>query len=508
MISALRRLSGSILARLFLVNLLVLLVPWAGLEFAQVHERQLLLSLERDMRNQAVLVREIAESALARGSDLGSPPMLRILVDAARSTRTRIRVLDAEGEVQIDSHAWGPPEGPEPAPPTLVPSEVYAVSAGVRGIADRRRRSEWTAPSERWPAVRDRQEVREALAGRPAAFTRVRDEHPSVILFLTEPVRHRGRVAGAIYVARSTQPVLEELYKIRRGLAIVMGITMFLTGALVLLLAFSISRPLGRLARAARRITAGEREVAVPVVGSGEIRELAQALSTMTRALDQRARYIADFSADVAHEFKSPLTSIRGAAELLEEGAADDPATRARFLRNIELDADRLDRLVSRLLELSRVDANDEATTAEIDVPAIAARVLERTDSSEQPVAIAPHDRIPAISGRPGDLERALLNLVENAQRFSPPGASVTIELEASSSETRIAVRDRGPGVPPEHRDKIFQRFFTTDAERHGTGLGLAIVKSVAEAHGGRAYLDTAIEGPGARFVIAIPRAP
>lgn len=502
MLRALRRLSGSILARLLLVNLLVLLVPWAGLEFARIHERQLLLSLERDMRNQAVLAREIAEDALARGAELDSPAMMRILVDAARTTRTRVRVLDASGEVRVDSHAWGPPEGPEQEPPTIIPPEVYAVSAGIRSIDGRR--SEWSAQAETWPAVADRQEVREALRGRPAAYTRVRDEHPSVILFVTEPVRHRGRIAGAIYVTRSTQPVLAELYKIRAGLTAVLAIATFFTALLALVLAWSISRPLGRLARAARRITAGERDVAVPIVGSGEIRELAQALGTMTHTLDARARYIGEFAADVAHEFKSPLTSIRGAAELLGEGAADDPEARARFLHNIELDADRLDRLVSRLLELSRIDASREPMSP-VELDPIFQRVLERTSSPERPVSIAPHAPLPEVRGRAGDLERAILNLVENAQRFSPAGEPVTIEVAVHPTELRIGVRDRGPGVPEAHRDKIFERFFTTDADRHGTGLGLAIVKSVAEAHGGRAYLDPTAS-PGARFVIAIPR--
>lgn len=525
----LRRLWGSILARLLLVNALVLLVPWAGLEFARIHERQLLLSLERDMRNQAVLVREIAEDGLAHEGELESPRVLRMLVDAARTTRTRVRILDGAGAVRLDSHAWGPPEGPEPAPPTIVPAEIYAVSAEVQRAAEdvrsTRRRARaadrdhdgasaaggWRGEGDRWPLVGDRREVRDALAGTPSAYTRLRDEHPSVILFLTEPIRHRGRVEGVVYVTRSTQPVLEELYKIRAGLTTVMAIALLLTGTLTLLLAVSISRPLARLARAARRIASGERDVVVPVGGSGEIRDLSVAFATMTRELDRRLRYISDFAADVAHEFKSPLTSIRGAAELLGEGAADDPAARERFLGNIQLDSERLDRLVSRLLELSRIDASREPM-GDVDLAALIARVLARTHTAEQPVEVRAPSPLPPLRGRAGDLERALLNLVENALRFSPPGAPVTIDVEVrrgGGGEVAIAVEDRGPGVPLEHHDKIFERFFTTDAERHGTGLGLSIVKSVAEAHGGRAYLDDRPRetSGGARFVVALPLA-
>lgn len=482
------------------MNLLVLLVPWAGLEFARVYERQLLLSLERDMRNQAVLAREIAEDGLARGGSLESPRLLRILVDAARTTRTRVRVLDARGEVRVDSHAWGPPEGPEPPPPTVVPQELYDLSADIRRTSAR---APWGRPEDRWPLVASRREVREALAGRPSAYTRLREEHPSVILFVTEPVRHRGEVAGVVYVTRSTQPVLEELYKIRTGLTLVMGIAIFLTALVTFVLAWSISRPITRLARAARRIAAGERDVVVPVGGSGEVRELSSAFATMTRELDHRLRYISEFAADVAHELKSPLTSIRGAAELLAEGAADDPETRERFLRNILLDAERLDRLVSRLLELSRIDASREPM-GEVDLAGLVGRVVDRTQSPDPKIAVRAPAAMPRLRGREADLERALLNLVENAIRFSPPGGTVTIEIEADHDAVRIAVRDEGPGVPLEHRARIFERFFTTDAERDGTGLGLSIVRSVAEAHGGRAELDTS-SAPGARFVVTLP---
>jgi two-component system sensor histidine kinase ChvG len=481
---------------------LVLLVPWFGLEFARIHERQLLLSLERDMRNQSVLVREIAEDTLGRGNDLDSPALLRILVEAARTTRTRVRILDADGALRADSHAWGPPEGPEPPPPTVVPPEIYAISAGVRRAADPRA-SAWDTPGARWPIVSERVEVREALAGRPASYTRIRDELPSVILFVTEPIRRHGEIAGVVYVTRSTQPVLEELYKIRSALLVVLAVAMCLTALLTLLLAFSISRPLTRLSRAARRIAAGERDVVVPISGSGEIRDLSQALATMTAELDQRLRYISEFAADVAHEFKSPLTSIRGAAELLAEGAADDPKARQRFLENILLDAARLDRLVSRLLELSRIEASREPME-DVDLRGIAEGVAGRLRTAETPIAVEAPRTI--VRGRAGDLERAVQNLVENALRFSPPGEPVSIAVETREKEVRIAVTDRGPGVAPEHRARLFERFFTTEAERKGTGLGLAIVRSVAEAHGGTASLEDAPGGTGARFVVAIPR--
>lgn len=502
MLARLRRELGRIRARLLVVNLAVLLVPVAGLEFARIYERQLLDSLERDMTNQAVMVKAMLESDLDRGIAPGAPQHAEILTKAATRTRTRIRLLDRAGAVIADSHEYGPPEGPEPPPPTMLPSGA----SGVRrrgGLLDSER--VWPAAEERWPDIPNRFEVTSALAGNRATRTRVRDRQPGVFLFLTEPVRKGAEVLGAVYVVRSTHPVLVELYKIRSGLFRVLVVAVVFTGLITLALAWSISRPLEKLSRAAKRVAAGERDVVVPVSGDGEIRELGESFAAMKERLDARLRYISDFAADVAHEFKSPLTSIRGAAELLEEGAADDLDARRRFLRNIELDVARLDRLVSRLLELSRIEASSEAM-AVIDLEALALRVAERMSAPDQPVELRYAMPIRFMRARETDLETALMNLVDNAVKFSPPGESVSVTVEPGSggATVRISVSDRGPGIPPQHLPKIFDRFFTTDESRDGTGLGLSIVQSVVEAHGGRVTVDSK-PGEGATFVVELP---
>src|SRR6185437_7404001 len=251
---------------------------------------------------------------------------------AARTTRTRIRILDERGATVVDSHANGPPEGPEPPPPSI----LGHVHRGGHEVPISQLQRDPADPKV-WPLVQDRYEVRTALAGAPAARTRIRARDPGVFLFVTEPVRSADRVIGAVYVDRSTRPVMVELYRIRAGLIRVLFVAFCITGLCTLLLAWSISRPLARLSRAAKRVAAGEPSVTIPVGGGGEIQELGESFASMKERLDARLRYIEGFAADVAHEFKSPLTSIRGAAELLGEGAADDPEARERFLRNIEL---------------------------------------------------------------------------------------------------------------------------------------------------------------------------
>ena len=218
--------------------------------------------------------------------------------------------------------------------------------------------------------------------------------------------------------------------------------------------------------------------------GGGEIAELGESFGAMKRRLDTRLRYISDFAADVAHELKSPLTSIRGAAELLGEGAAEDASARARFLRNIELDVARLDRLVSRLLELSRIDASSEPMTA-VDLHALLVRAQGRASLPDQPIVLRYVATTRFIRGREADLETAVLNLLDNAVRYSPPDVAVEVEATGGGSEIDIRVIDHGEGIPLAIQPRIFDRFFTTDQGREGTGLGLSIVVAVIMAHAG-----------------------
>jgi two-component system sensor histidine kinase ChvG len=499
MLARLRDVAGRIWLRLLLVNVIVVLVPVAGLEFARTYERQLLSALERDMTNQASLTRALLEDDLARGVALGDARHRAVLQAAARRTRTRIRVLDAQGGILVDSHEQGPPEGPEARRRQLFPT---------RGLVHRDSASYVRGRSADWPDVSARREVRLALAGTEAAQTRLAYDPSAVFLFHATPVYRSGggsaALTGAVYVTRSTNPVLLELYRIRAGLFQVLGVALCLSVGVTLLLALSISRPLSRLSRTAKRIARGERGVVLAVDGSGEIRELAQSFKTMTDELDARLSYISEFSADVAHEFKSPLTSIRGAAELLAEGAHEDAAARERFLKNILLDTARLDRLVSRLLELSRIEASIE----EMAVLDLRALLEQLTREAAEHGAVELHYAATRtwICGRRSDLQTAFRNLLDNARRYSLAAEPVRVDAEPDADAVRVSVCDRGPGIPEALQPRVFQRFFTTDAERGGSGLGLAIVQSVIKAHGGRVSL-TSRPGQGACFHVWLPLA-
>jgi two-component system sensor histidine kinase ChvG len=487
------------------VHLVVLLVPVAGLEFARVYERELLEGLEADMRHQAVLTRRFVEAlsvTAPNGWHEHAAQLESVLSLAARQTRLRVRLLDVEGEVRVDSHRHGPPEGPEAPPPRHLPS-LTRVEASLGG----------RSPGPAWSPLAERTEVVAALNGTPSAYTRIREQEPSVFLFLSEPLRQNGAVTGVVYVTGSTKPVMTKLYRIRERLELVLLVALAITGAVTLLLAWSITRPLERLARSATRIAAGEYNLALPAPGSGEIRELGEALRTMTDTLRRRLRDTENFAADVAHGFKSPLTALRGSAELLAAGALDDPEARPRFLGAIELEVNRLDRLVSQLLELSRLEAS-EVAPAPVDVLELLQELSDRFETPDARVRVLATTARALALARRHDLDVALANLVDNALAVTPPGGEVRLKVSESfdgkHAVVRIEVEDDGPGIPVEHRERLFERFFTTDKDQ-GTGLGLPIARAVVEAVGGRVFLDVAEAAPSVtvptRFVVELPRA-
>ena len=404
--------------RLLLVNVLVAVVPIVGISFARLHERQLLAELEADMIHQAEVVRAVAPVSDAR------------LAAIAKQTRARIRLLDARGAVVADSG-----NGP------------------VEELAARR-------------------EIREALAGRYAAATRNLDDR----MYLCAALPMSGGVA---YVTRSTHDVKHQLYLLRTWLVRVLVATLVATILVSLILATTIARPLANLTRRAERIAARQ-PVEPDDLGErrDELGQLARAVATMTDELERRTRDARTLAADISHEFKTPLTGIRGAAELLREGAADDPEVRDRFLAMIVDDAARLDRLVSRLLELARVE-DDRGSAEPVAVGELARACAARPWAV--PVIVSGQATLVA---RGALVASAIDNLVANGVHFAEAGP-----VEIAIRGTRIAVANRGPALSRHARAHVWDRFYST---RQSSGLGLAIVRSVALAHGGCVGVDCA----------------
>lgn len=481
----------AIRSRLLLINLIIVMVPVVGIEWARTYEQEGLNALEQDMQHQAQLLRTLLEQNL---DEQGTPRMALVapsLETMARRTRTRIRLLDRQGRLLADSHRQGAPEGPEPAVPGWI---------GRNAPPERRHAAD--QPSTDPGPVLDRVEVRAARKGQLGTATRIHRRIGRVFLFLTMPVMVERRVQGVVYLTRSTVPVLQSLHRLRRQLIQVLAVALGITALLTLFLAGTISRPLARLSRSAGRIGAGDRTISLQLNRRDEIGQLARTFDGLVDKLDNRARYISEFAANIAHEFKTPLASIRGAAELLADGADDDPEARRRFLANIQEDTARLDRLVTRILELSRMEATLELREP-LDLGDLVLEVADRFPDHPVEVVLEP-ETLP-YQGNGPHLTAALSALVENAVRYSPADEPVLVRARRHDhGGFTVEVMDHGPGISEANQSKVFQRFFTTEGEHGGTGLGLAMVAAVTEAHRGKVTLQST-QGEGSTFTMVLP---
>jgi two-component system sensor histidine kinase ChvG len=481
--------------RLLSINLLIVSVPLLGLGFARFYEREMLRLLEEDMIHQAAVLREVV---LADTTGAGLESFAPLLAAAARETRTRVRLLDESGAIRADSHAGGPPEGT---------TEGDALAR--RGIAPQPVNKERdTGPAD----VSTRKEVIAALGGGYGAMSRIWrfDGGQRVYLFSALPiVASRGQpdagraVRGVVYITRSTLPVVAAMHRLRATLWRVLWGAFAVTAVLTLFLAATISTPLARLTRVAQRIAGGARVEPMGLERRDEIGRLARAVDTMAQRLDARAHDVAELAANLSHEFKSPLTSIRGAAELLAEGAADDPGARRLFLANILADAGRLDRLVTRLLELSRA----EADTTPIEDVALRDLLASAIASSRGPAGIDLDygSRVATVRGRRALLASMVSNLVDNAQRHAAPGSRVTVRTrDDADGAVEIAVHNPGEPISEANLARVWDRFFTTCGDEGGTGLGLPIVASIAKAHGGTVRVESRRE-TGTTFAVRLP---
>ncbi len=477
--------------RLLVINLIIVMVPVLGIEWARSFERESLKALEQDMIHHAQIIRTVLEQNLNARRKPQFGIAARALEPVAKRTRMRIRLLTRKGRLIADSHLRGAPEGPEPPVPRLW---------GTARQPERKHSPD--QPSTNPGPLQNRSEILGARRGQLSTATRVHQRIQRVFLFVALPVMVDRRVEGVVYITRSTVPVLRSLYRLRSHLYMVLAFALGVTVLMTFFLAWTISRPLTHLTRAAKRIAGGDRSVSLHLHRSDEIGQLARNFDAMVQKLDARASYISEFAANISHEFKTPLASIRGAAELLADGAVEHPGARQRFLDNILSDTVRLDRLVSRILELSRI----EATLEHREVFDFADLVLEVVDRfPDHPVELhLEADALP-IRGHRAHLESALSALVENAVLYSEPDERVDLLAGLDESGSLVVmVEDRGRGISKANQAKVFQRFFTTEAEKGGTGLGLAMVATVVQAHGGTVKLDSEPK-KGSRFEIRLP---
>lgn len=357
-------------------------------------------------------------------------------------------------------------------------------------------------------------EVARALAGMPSTVLRGRGNYEvnqllavisrasAVRVHHARPVYEGGHIIGIVMLSRTPRGLFVGIYQDRGKIALGIGLILVALVVLVGLLSRGIARPIDALSKASRNVAIGP--VAIPdppVTAAIEIRELYQNFGVMAARIERRSRYLRDFAAALAHEFKTPLAGIRGALELLGDHAATMNADeRDRFIGNIAANADRLQRLVQRLLDLARADMMTIDPDAQVDISTVVARVVASA-VPEMAIENLVDPDLPAVRITGDVLYSILATLIENSRQAGADCVVVSTMREGKA--IAVSVSDNGAGVAVADRDRIFEPFFTGRRDQGGTGLGLAIVRSLLSATGGSIRCEET--DIGARFILSVP---
>ncbi len=326
-------------------------------------------------------------------------------------------------------------------------------------------------------------------------------------------LRNKTEVIGAVMLIVNVDDVYQTLAEIRTQMIGVSLLSGLLAAVLSLVLAQFLSRPLNALTQAVRHMERGDLTQRVAINSRDELGDLGQAFNSMAAQLETVDRARREFIANASHELRSPLASIKALAQSLADGDERDPAVYREYLRDIDSEMDRLNRLVNDLLHLARLEEQEsppQFTNCDISELADHVAVIMDSLARSRGVAIAKQvaDRLEWTLDR--DLVvRILFNLVDNAIRHTPAGGRVTIEARTADNQLLLCVRDSGEGIPEEELPFIFDRFYRVDKARSratgGTGLGLSIVRQAVHRLGGTIEVHST-PGHGTAFAIRIPK--
>jgi two-component system sensor histidine kinase CreC len=370
----------------------------------------------------------------------------------------------------------------------------------TKGVATNQDFSQWT-------------DVRHALDGQYGSRWELDKPHQRVNIYSTLPVFVGGKIVGAVSVSKSTNRIRNFISRSLENLLLPGLIALVLATVMAYALSAYITRIIWDLASRAERIAAGESNVRLETWTRSELGTLARAVGRMREKLEGKA-YVEEMATNLSHELKTPLATIRGSAELLEGPASNDPVARAKFLSNIQTEVARLDRIVSELLKLSRIEAQPATGEATVSDAASAAREIAsayRGRAADSGIAFRSEIAGESLPVKIAEmqLKQLLTNLLDNALQFTPAGRTVCLSAKRQDGSVELTISDEGSGIEPELLPKVFDRFFTTENPRtgnRGTGLGLAIAKSIATANGGSISVRSEL-GYGSKFVVIFPLA-
>ncbi len=523
-----RRLISPLTRRILALNVLVLMIPVLGLMHLEQYRQSLIAAELEALRTQGRTFALSLGSTAVVGTQFGNeqllPEMARhlmrvLLIDSG----VRARIFAPSGKLLGDSFALAGPGGLVQV--IELPPQGGSLFDAIARAFDRA--VNWLPFSEDPPRYREARiqqaahypEVEQALLGESQGVVRS-DRRGHLVLSVAVPVQRYRQVLGALMLSRDGAAVERAVRARRVDILVVFAIALAVTVLLSIYLAGTIARPVRRLAEAAERVRSGQgRRVDIPDFSRrrDEIGDLSGALRDMTEALWTRLDAIESFAADVAHEIKNPLTSLRSAVETISR--IEDPEQQRKLMSIILDDVQRLDRLISDISDASRLDAElSRAQTRPVDL----GRLLSTLAEAHQATAAGggPGLRFETsggdslvVQGIEERLGQVLRNLIDNAVTFSPPDGTIEIAAWREDSWAVISVSDSGPGIPEGALGAIFDRFYTERprAEKFGThsGLGLSISKQIVEAHGGSIRAENRHDGAGAvtgaRLIIRLP---
>ncbi len=530
---------------LVLVNLVILLLPLGGIAFLRLYDVELVRRTESNLIVQGALFATAYKDELLRllaaeppGSEgrgdvssYGVPVSESNFVAVVDNAELApiLPKLDAATDIVWPRGAKAVPSLARPDPFAQAAAERMrpmletarrVTLAGIR-VLDFRGTVVGTTGDELGMDLMSRPEVRRCLKGEHVSLLRERvSDNPTPPLeslsrgnrtrvFVAMPVIHDNRVLGAVVLSRTPLDIVKALYLKRYHL---LAAALVIIAAVVLvsvLTSYTITRPVASLIGQAERVTEGKKGAAVPLdnPGTREVARLSAAFAGMAVTLQKRAEYIGAFASNVSHEFKTPIASMRGTAELLRDHMDEmSGADRERFLKMLEDDLKRLERLVRRLLDLARADlvqpGNESADVLEVVESAVA-----RCAGAWPAVTLEHGDETATVKMAAVTLDSILSNLLDNCRQHG--GEHVHAHVGIKIAETNdhqfvdITVSDDGPGISENNISRVFEQFFTTSRERGGTGLGLSIVDALVSAHGGSITVEQG--SPGAKFTVRLP---
>jgi two-component system, OmpR family, sensor histidine kinase ChvG len=501
------RMQGSLTRRILAVNIVALALVGGSIFYLDGFRTRLI----EERRTQQESELELIATVLASSPDSAHAAIIRALGQEAGD---RIRTYDAKGEINLDSWRLGPRTFRLVDPAT----ETWdaRVARWTDALVDRIVRAQIPPPyidqgrsnASNWP------ELKAVMSGDAHIASRVRlaPDRSTMISAAT-------RVGNRPIYLHSVENALDVIKLVREErfrLFIIVTLALLLSVALSFFLGRTIVQPLRRLAAAAVRVRQGRaRDVIVPRLPArnDEIGQLARALSDMTGTLRDRIDAVEAFAADVSHELKNPLASLSSAVESLDR--VSDPELHKQLLAIIGDDVRRLDRLITDIADISRIDAQLSRSAFEpVDLGALI-QTLINTRTARDPKLekrfrfVRPYDAI-IVQGDEARLARVFDNLIDNALSFAPPITPIRLGI-ARQSESAIAwIEDDGPGVAPDARAAIFNRFHSDrpESDQFGkhSGLGLAIAKTIVEGHNGIIEVTSSDSGSsGARFTLTLP---